>query len=181
MSGLDIFIVCVLTWGAWKGWRSGLLRQGFALAGFFLGLWLASMLYTRLGHTLAPHLGRFGSWSSQMAFLLIWMGVPLVLSVLAELLTSFFELIHLGLLNHLAGVGLGVLKYAFLLSCLLNGLSLTGLIDETQQDDSVLYTPLKAPAAFVFRKCKHEVEQHLNQAYCLDRNARLMLPARANG
>lgn len=161
MSGIDIILLCILALGAWKGWHSGLVRQGFALIGFFLGLWVACKLYTSLGCALAPHLGSFRGWAMFLAFMLTWIGVPLGLSILAELLTRFFQFIKLGLLNSLAGLCLGVLKYAFLLSCLLNVVDTVGLVNDSSRQGSILYSPLKAPAAIVFRQCKQQIESHI--------------------
>ena len=163
MSGIDIVFLCILIWGAWKGWQSGLLRQGFALLGFFLGLWVASRLYASLGDAMAPHLGSFRGIAHFLAFVLIWIGVPVGLSVLAELLTQFFKFIQLGVLNSLAGAGLGLLKYAFILSCVLNLLNLTDLVSESSRQHSVLYAPLEAPASIVFRTCKKHVNIHFSQ------------------
>lgn len=163
MSGIDIVFICVLVWGAWKGWHSGLLRQGFALLGFFLGLWVASRLYASLGNAMAPHLGSFRGMAMFLAFILIWIGVPVGLSVLAELLTQFFKFIKLGMLNSLAGACLGILKYAFIISCLLNILSLTSLVSDSVRRHSVLYTPLETPASIVFQTCKKHVNVQISR------------------
>ncbi len=164
MNGMDIVILCILAWGAWKGWQSGLLRQSFSLVGFFLGLWLASRLYQSFGCMLAPHLGSFRGIAMLLAFLLIWIGVPMGLSIVAEILTRLFHIVKLGWLNSLTGACLGLLKYGLVLSCFFNILSFTDIIETSSCQGSVLYTPLKAPAAFVFQGCRKRISEHLHCA-----------------
>lgn len=159
MGFLDMVILAVLAIGAWKGWVSGLLRQVASLIGFFLGLFLASSLYDSLGSFLTPHLGTSASVACVLAFLMIWVGVPLLLSILAALLSRLLDSAHLGKVNCFAGACVGVLKYAIALSCVLNVMSMTHVVTLEKQQESLLFTPVKSLVGMLFDTYqKHKIQ-----------------------
>ena len=150
MNGFDIFFLLVLLYGAWKGWHSGLVQQVLGLVGFFVGLWVARLFYEQVGYQLAPHLGTAPAVANVLAFVLLWMGVPLVLYLLGEMLTQFLEWLRVGSVNRLGGCAVGVLKYLLLLGVLCNVLSITRLVNEEAQQRSLLFSPLKETTSIAF-------------------------------
>ena|SRR5574344_908071 len=143
MTFLDIVILIILLWGAIKGWRSGFFKQLASFAGFFVGLIIAYSLYSAFGDFLAPRLGSSAIVARMLAFLILWIGVPIGLGVVASMLTKVTRTIHIGWLNSGGGALLGVIKYALLLSCVLNVMSFTGMVSEQKQQESVFFCPIK--------------------------------------
>ena len=104
---IELLCLVILLYGAFRGWKNGLLREVISLAGFFIGLYLAYHYYKEVG------------WGV-LGFLLIWIGVPLVLGVAAWLITKMLDkIVIVGTLNKLLGAAVGFLKYALLLGCLI--------------------------------------------------------------
>ena len=107
MSSVDIIIVIILLWGAWRGWRSGLIKEIFSACGFVVGLVLAAMFYGVVGEHFAPALGS-GSKASfaacVLAFILIWVAVPIIFGFVANALTKGIKALHAGPLNSLLGM-----------------------------------------------------------------------------
>lgn len=151
---MDGILAAVLLWGAVRGWRSGLIRQLASAAGIVAGLLVACMLYAALGDLIAPHLGASLTAARVLAFLLIWVGVPMAFSILAFLLTKTAEGLCLGGLNRLAGAGVGLLKYALLLGCLLHLPSALRLPEPGFTRGSLLAPPLSESGAFLLRQVK---------------------------
>lgn len=156
MNGFDVVILLVLIAGAWKGWSNGLLKELLGLIGVFVGLWVAKMLYEQLGQELAPRIGTSPSVANIIAFALIWIGVPIVLSVLGSLLTKVLELLGVGSVNRLGGVLVGVLKYAFLIGAVCNVLAITHLVEEEAQNTSTFFHPLKKTTSLAFEYAKSQ-------------------------
>ena len=148
MNGFDILFILVLAVGAWKGWSNGLLKEVLGLIGVFVGLYVAHLLYEQVGYQLAPHIGTSPSVASIIAFVLIWMGVPILLGVLGTLLTKVLEWAGLGSINNLGG---GLILGAF---C--NVLSITHLVSEETQQQSTLFEPLKRTTAIAFELAKSQ-------------------------
>lgn len=156
MNGFDIFFILVLIAGMWKGWSNGLLKEVLGLVGVVVGLYVAYQLYEQVGCQLAPHIGTSPSVANVLAFILIWIGVPILLSLLGTLLTKVLEWMNLDSINQLGGAIIGLVKYAILLGALCNVLSITHLVKEEAQQSSVLFTPLRQSTSFVFQLAKSQ-------------------------
>ena len=85
--------------------------------------------------------------SQVLAFLLIWIAVPLGFSLVASLLTKAMDATAIGWLNRWLGGGLGALKALLLVSLLIGIVEFIDgnnkLIDETKKKESALYYPMK--------------------------------------
>ena len=149
MAFVDIFILVVLLWAVYQGWTTGFLKQLSSLIGFVVGLFVAAMLYSALGEYLAPHLGTGLSLAKFLAFLLLWVVVPILLGQIATLITKAMRG-FLGLPNHLLGAALSILKYLILLSCVFNVMSFLGIISEEKQKSSFLYNPVRSTVSVMF-------------------------------
>ena len=146
----------MLAVGAWKGWSNGLLKEVLGLIGVFVGLYVAHLLYEQVGYQLAPHIGTSPSVASIIAFVLIWMGVPILLGVLGTLLTKVLEWAGLGSINNLGGVLVSLVKYGLILGAFCNVLSITHLVSEETQQQSTLFEPLKRTTAIAFELAKSQ-------------------------
>ena len=154
MTTLDYLLGAALLWAAFKGWQGGLFRQLASIGGVLAGLVVARMLYAMVGDWIAPELGAPQTVARVLAFILIWVGVPMALSVVAFLLTKTAEGLCLGGVNRLAGAGVGVLKYCIVLSCLLHLPTAFHWIDPQRAEQSVLVRPVTNSGAFLFRCMK---------------------------
>ena len=150
MNGFDILFILVLIAAAWKGWHSGVIQQALGLVGVFLGLYAARVLYAQVGYQLAPHIGTSPSIASIIAFILIWMGVPILLWALGSLLTQFHNWTGLGGINKGAGLIISLVKYALILGALCNVLAITNLVNEEARKNSVLFEPLRMTTSLAF-------------------------------
>lgn len=139
---IDIFIVIVLLWAAWSGWRAGFLKELASMVGFLVGLLVAATCYSTLGQYLAVNGSETNMVTSIVAFLLLWIATPIVLGLVATLLTKALKGMKLGLPNSLLGMGLGLLKFSLLLSCIFNAMDALHILDNEKKEQSVLYAPL---------------------------------------
>lgn len=154
MHGIDIILLLLLAVGAWKGWSSGLFRQFTSIVGFFLGLFVAWMFYDKVAVLLAPYTGTTAEVARVFAFVLLWIAVPLLLSLVALLFTKAAECLALGWLNRFGGAALGMLKYALVLSALLNLCSALDFVSNETRRASVLYAPLQEGGSILFHYAK---------------------------
>ena len=157
MHGIDIILFLLLLVGAWKGWSSGFFRQLTSVVGFFLGLLIAWMFYDHVAEFLAPYTGTTAELARVLAFVLLWIGVPVALSFLAHLLTRAIQSVNLGGLNRFGGACLCALKYVVFLSCLLNVLAIVRLVPGAMVSGSRLYSPVCAISGKMFEVCMPHV------------------------
>ncbi len=106
MQVIDIIILVLLLAGAVMGFRKGFIKQLAALAGLFVGLLAAKALYSVVGEKLIGTVTSNPTFAHILAFVLIWIVVPIVFTMVASLLTKALEVIALGWLNRLLGAAL---------------------------------------------------------------------------
>ena len=163
MSVLDIIILVILIVGLVRGLMSGFFRQVVSMVGFLIGLLVACMLYLFLADWLAPYIGGDQSVSRIVAFILIWVCVPLALTFVAYLLTKMMEAVQLGGLNRLAGGLIAMLKYALLLSCLLSVCNRIRLIPDAMKNESYMYAPVQGMSEWLFDMCEPHVTRFVEE------------------
>ena len=142
-----MIIAGVFLLGAVQGFIKGLVRQVASLVGLVAGLLIARALFGAVGEYLAVQIGTSVGFGQALAFLLIWVAVPVGLSVVAYLLTKTLELVHLGFVNRWLGAGLGAVKYLLVASLLIQLVEFIDakneLIDKTKKEASSFYYPLE--------------------------------------
>lgn len=147
---LDIFIILVLLWAAWRGWKAGFLKEIVSSVGFLVGLFVAATCYSTFGNYLAVDGSETNMVTSIIAFLLLWIAVPIVLGFVANMLTKALKGMHLGLPNSLLGALVGFLKYFILLSCIFNVMSALHILNNEKTETSHLYKPVSGSLRLLF-------------------------------
>ena len=98
-----IIFAALLVYGAITGWKHGLVKEACSSFGVLIGIILAYRYYDVIG---------YGIWG----FALICLAVPIVLGILASMVSYFLNhLFVIGFVHRLAGALLGMVKYAILL------------------------------------------------------------------
>ncbi len=158
----DIFIAVILLWAALTGWRNGLLKELVSALGFIVGLVIAATCYSQLGEYLAMNGSETNITLNIAAFFLLWIIVPIFLGFVANMLTKAMSAICMGWLNSLGGLVIAVIKYLVLLSCVLNVMSLLGIMDEERKASSRLITPAEQVVSILFTEAKAHMEEERN-------------------
>lgn len=147
MTTIDIVILVILGAGAIVGGAKGFLRQLAGLLGLVAGLLIAKALYATVAERIFLPLTDSLTVAQGIAFVVIWLAVPLAFLLLALLLTKAMEAVSLGWVNRLLGAGLGLLKSALLVSlliCVVEYIDTDNtLLKKTKKRESVLYYPLE--------------------------------------
>ena len=170
---LDIFILIVALYAVWKGWSHGFLKELVSLLGFFAGLLVAALCYQYLGEYLTVTGSQVNMITSVVAFLILWIVVPMVLGVGATLITKVLNrTLIIGTLNHIGGVAVSVLKYGILLSCALNVMGSLHILNPERTVGSQLYEPVKqislSALSTVSDKMQAEPENEKNDTVWID-------------
>ncbi len=144
---MDLFIIIVLVVGLIWGWWKGFFLQLASLVGVIVGFFIACYVYARYGDALIPE--DAGVSTNAVIFLILWIGIPLALTLVAKLLGGIMSKLHLGWINHSLGAALGMVKLALFLSLLFTLLEFISkydnnpLITEQTRQSSVLYYPVQ--------------------------------------
>lgn len=164
MTTLDIIILVVLGVGAIVGFSKGFLKQLASLLGLVAGLLIAKALYATVAERVFLPLTDSLTVAQGIAFVVIWLAVPLAFLLLASLLTKAMEAVSLGWVNRLLGAVLGALKAALLVSllvCVVEYIDTDNtILKKTKKQESVLYYPMEKFAG-LFLPAAREVASEL--------------------
>ncbi len=144
MATVDIILIVVLVVGIVRGYMAGFINQLASLLGLVVGLVVARAMYGALADKLYSTVTDSMTAAQVMAFVLIWLAVPVAFAIVAFALTKLMSVVSLGWVNRWLGAGLGAIKYvlfASLVMCVLEFVE--GGTDILNTDDSVLYDIVK--------------------------------------
>lgn len=165
MGVIDIVIVCLLGVGAILGLMKGFLKQLATLLGLVLGLLAARALYEVAAREVFSRLTDNLTVAQVLAFVAIWLLVPVLFWLVAALVSRLLEVVSLGWLNRLLGAVLGAAKWALLASLLIGVTEFLdkddALISRAKKQESVFYYPLRDLAKVFLPAAKQMTEQYI--------------------
>ena len=117
MNALDVTLVILLGWSAYKGWKTGLLRALIGLVGLLVAYVFALAYGQGIGHSL---FGNDGSTvSGILGIIITFFGVALLIYVAARFAKAFLHATPLGVFDAagggLLGLAQGVLGFGLLI------------------------------------------------------------------
>lgn len=149
---IDLFITVIFVWAAYSGWRNGFVKEIISAIGLLAGLLVAATFYETLGEYLAVDGSQVNMLTSILAFFILWVIVPIVLGLVANMLTKALKGMKLGLPNSLLGLAASVVKCTVLLSCVFNMMSVLHILDESKKEGSHFYAPVEGALTVLFDK-----------------------------
>lgn len=118
MNRWDWVIAVILFFGAYRGYKKGILLEVVALVGFVVAIIAALHL---LPQSTAWLMSQFNSENNLLpiaAFILTFIIVVVVFTTAGRLLKSVIHLTPLGFADEILGAALGLVKWAFVISLL---------------------------------------------------------------
>lgn len=119
MKALDIIILIPVLFGAYKGFKKGLLMELVSLVALLLATLLSFKLLDKGIDVLANYIDKNQTFVPYLAFVLIFVLVLFLVTYIGKATKKFLDVTLIGKLDDLAGGILGALKWAFAFSVLL--------------------------------------------------------------
>ncbi len=116
MNTLDIILLVVLLFAAYKGFNRGFLLEIIAILAFVLAVLGAFKLLHWGMALLSESFNIHGEILPYLAFLLIFMGIIILVNILGKFLKKIVDMTLLGPVDSIAGAVVSMLKWAFGLS-----------------------------------------------------------------
>ena len=161
---LDIFIGIILIFALVRGLMNGFVKELASTIGFLLGLFVAATCYQTLGEYLTVDGSEVNMFTSIVAFLLLWIIVPIVFGLLATLITKALDLTALGIANRIGGGILSMAKYLVLLSCVLNVMVSLNILNNERTEGSVMLEPVQFITKFAMERASDYVPEVIEKA-----------------
>lgn len=149
MTFIDVLIVLLLLFGAYRGYAKGGVVTTFKLCGFLVGLLVAYLLNEQLGYEMAPRINTNVTTARVICFFLMWIVIPFGMIVVGHMFTHVIEAVKLGIVNRVIGAVLGVAIYFMATSCCIGFLSYTRVGAEQLKDSKMAVHMLAFSRKFI--------------------------------
>ena len=148
---IDIFILIVVLWAFFNGWKTGFIKEITSTIGTLVGLLIAATCYSVFGEYLAVNGSETNMVTSVIAFFLLWIIVPIALGFAANIVTQSLKGMQLGMPNSILGALVSLLKYILILSCVLNVMQSLNILNTEKAEKSQLLLPVTGAVKMFFQ------------------------------
>lgn len=162
MIWLDIVFLVPLLWGAYSGFKKGLIAQVLGLTSLFAGVWLGVNYQEMVSPFLVEKVQE--KYLSISCFIVLFFSVIILGAITTKIMEKFANFIQLKLINKLVGLILGVLKISSFLviavSIIQTWDSQSIMIDQSTKENSLFFP--------VFNNIGNSILPNLNHNNLLD-------------
>lgn len=146
MQYIDFILAIPLIWGAFMGFKKGLVLEVATFVALALGIFGAIKFSDFTGELLVQYVDIPKEWLGLSSFIFTFILIVIGVFLLAKLLSKMLKMVALGLVNRLLGMLFGILKYALMLSVLIyfyENLNQNFKFSEKNlKEESMLYQPI---------------------------------------
>ena len=154
MNTFDIIITALLLFGFIRGLFKGLFLEIASFIALIAGIYGAIHFSHFIKDLLLPHVTWDEKYITLVSFTITFIVIVVAITLTGKLFTKIADFASLGILNKLLGGIFGALKIGFALSIILLIFSKLNnkipFLSAEQQEDAVLYEPLKNLAPNIF-------------------------------
>jgi len=119
MNWLDVVIAIPLLWGAYNGFKKGIIYMVLMIIGMVLGLYIAFKFSGLIEGVLAKNIHVSPAVLPYIAFAIVFACIVLIVIALTKFLETILKSASLTSLNKVAGSLLGMAQYALIVSVIL--------------------------------------------------------------
>ena len=163
MNTFDIILAALLIFGFIRGLINGLFVEVASLVALIAGVYGAIHFSYFVGNFLSEHVTWEERYITIVSFAITFGIIVLIISLLGKIFTKIADFAALGILNKLLGGVFGALKIGLILSIILLIFSKLNnsvpFISTEQEENAVLYEPVKNLAPMLFPKFLKVVEE----------------------
>lgn len=155
MVWIDIVLLVIVLWFAYKGFRNGLIIELTTFIALLLAIWAALKYGNIVTGLLERNFSLQGNYLPFLSFVITFILVLVVISFIGRIITKALQVAQLGILNRLLGFLFGIFKVGILLALFVNGLDrlnrYSRFISQETINDSYLYQPLNGFAEKIYK------------------------------
>lgn len=155
MVWIDIVLLIIILWFVYKGFKNGFVVELTTFLALILAIWGALKYGKLTGELLQEHLGLQGDYLPFLSFVVTFLVILVLVSIVGKLITRALHIAQLGILNRILGLFFALLKIGIILSLVVNGLDRINrsraFISQETINNSYLYQPLNGFAEKIYK------------------------------
>lgn len=122
INPVDIGIIIILGYCSIRGFFRGFIKELFSLIAVFGGGYAACTYYTHVARLLSKWIDK-AAYLNILAFLILFIGIFIIISLLGVLIKYLLNIVFLGWIDRMFGIGFGAIKGILITSVLLMGIT----------------------------------------------------------
>lgn len=158
MNWIDFTFAIPLAWGAYKGFKKGLIVELASVLSLIMGIYFSIAFADSMAGWLQKKYEFSYEFAIILGFILIFILVVIAVYFLAKLVEGLAKAIALNLFNKIGGSVFSIIKYMLILSVIISIFAYFHadnlIFAPEKQDESLLYKPVKGTAPFFIPKLK---------------------------
>tara|TARA_B100001109_G_scaffold70736_1_gene57581 strand:+ start:290 stop:784 length:495 start_codon:yes stop_codon:yes gene_type:complete len=143
---VDFLLIIIISWGVYKGFLNGLVKELASILGIIFGIFLAKNYYFILDKNILLLLDVEPKLITSMSLILIFVLTIITFNIIANISTKFLQLIALNLLNKIIGSLIGGVKSILILCFLvfiISKINQIQTIENNEMKTSIVYNEIK--------------------------------------
>ncbi len=153
MAIIDIGIVIVLIYAAWRGFKKGFILEVFTFLALFLGLYAGIHFSDFAAKILQEDVGITGKYVPAISFTVVFLLVGAMVFFGGKALEQVIKVVQLSLINKFLGVFFSTLKMIMILGAAILTIDAYDeqgdFLSSEMKSESLFYNPLKSVVTFV--------------------------------
>lgn len=139
MNLFDLILLAILLYFSVQGYRNGLIRELFSVAGLLMALWVMTHYLDPMADWMGLFIDASETSLHVVSASMLFLSVYLLALLFALIIQKVLETIHLNVINRLAGLMFGTVKATLLLMAILLITSLVGFPGSETTNTSLFY------------------------------------------
>lgn len=153
MNYFDIIIVIPLIWGAYKGFKKGIIIEVASFIALGFGIWGGMKFSSISAKYLSNAFDIAENIMPLVSFAVTFIAIVIVVFTLAKMLQKIVSMVALGFVNKAAGALFGMLKFGLIMSVIVNFSNVVNeqiqFIEPEMKNNSILYEPIGKVAQII--------------------------------
>ena len=159
MNYFDIIIIIPLIWGAYKGFKKGIIIEVASFIALGLGIWGGMKFSSISAKYLSEAFDIAENIMPLISFAVTFILIVIVVFTLAKMLQKIVSMVALGFVNKAAGALFGILKFSLIMSVIITFTNILNkqvtFIDPEMENTSILYQPMARVAQIIIPGLKN--------------------------
>ena len=119
MEIIDLLILIPLIYGGWKGFKRGFIMELFTILALVVGLYAAFHFSDKIIEMVVAKTHERPGYLHAISFLMLFLAVGAMVYFGGKALEKVLKIAQLSVLNKSIGAGIGVLKWGYVIGCIL--------------------------------------------------------------
>ena len=153
MNYIDFILIVIIIWGAFNGFKKGLINELASIIGLILAIFFAKNYYLFLNKKLYDLFESESDFISILSVIIIFFLTILIVKIIAKFLTKIIKFVFLGLVNKIIGSLFGILKSFLVLAILIFIFSklneVVNIVEKEKLHQSIVYSKIEKTSFYL--------------------------------